>query len=343
MYGSSLIQERVLEHEQRGGGLFLQRTGDFYLGALEGLAFASLRLFKMNLVTLETQARSDSLYDVVRDLDLHPDDRLLVGCTWKRVFAFEPDTLRVEARLEHLGEGNACLAFDRAGDHVVVGSNLRKSVKVIDGERWLLSSTKRVCQATQVVRGNNSHELVILHGPTGRVVWFDCDEQRAIHELRTPPFGDAVATETSILLATGDPRPMAFVPASEAGIIPTTGGDSPVPGYLPMAGSEMVTVATGVASVDLRARTLTGQTPIPRLDSTPYRMLQAGPSGGSVFLLSEGWVRSFEPRLQKVRWEWRLPEDSFPLAVFAGGERAFVSFGRWAWSRIALVERRGQP
>lgn len=343
MYGSSLIRERVPEHEQRGGGLFLPRTGDFYLGAFEGLAFASLRLFAIDPSTLETRARSDSLYDVVRDLDQHPDEGPLVGCTWKRVFAFEPGTLRIKARVEHLGEGNACLAFDRAGDHVVVGSNLRKSVKVIDSERWLLSSTKRVGQATQVVRGSNPHELVLLHGPTGRVVWFDCGEQRTIHELRTPPFGDAIATESSILLATGDPRPMAFVPADDAGIIPTTGGDSPVPGYLPMAGSEMVTVATGVASVDPRARNMRGQTPIPRLNPTPYRMLQAGPSGDSVFLLSEGWVRSFEPRLLKIDWEWRLPDGSFPLAVLANGERALVSFGRYAWTRMALVERRGQP
>jgi len=244
--------------------------------------------------------------------------------------------------VERLGEGNACLAFDRAGDHVVVGSNLRQSVKVVDAERWLLSSTKRVGQATQIVQGTDPHEFVLLHGPTGRVVWFDSDQGRATHEIRTPPFGDAVLTEKTILLATGDPRPLASIPASLAGVLPATRGNSPVPGYLPMAGSEMVTVASGIAAVDTQARSLAGQTPSPRLGPMPYRMLQADVSGDSVFLLSDGWVRSFEPRLQKVRWEWRLPEGSFPLAVMANGERAVVSFGRWAWSRIALAERHGQ-
>lgn len=337
-FRSRVLAERSLEHEQRGSGFFVGPTQEWFSDSWKGLAYPALALYRINPETFDIAAKSPTVYDSLRDLDRRPSDGALAGCGWRKVFVFDPTSLAITNRIAGLGEGLECVAFDGEGDHLLIASTLRQSVRVVDTQTWRVVATKRLGRFTHARRARGRHQLVLSHGPTGRVMWFDCAELRRVHEIHAPPFGGVVQSESAIFLAIGTPKPMGFVPESHAQQFVTTSGESPASGYAPMAGTEQVTAGTGVVVVDLIKRTVSPAFPTDSLGPAPHRMIQLSRSAGRLFAFSEERIRILTTPTLKVEAEWTLPDGSFPLAVFGEGERAIVAFGRWMWSRIALVE-----
>jgi len=332
------VNELSLEHDQRGSGFFLLPTQELFFCSWKGFAHSDLALFRIDPDTLEIAANSPAVYDLLRDLDRKPSDGLLAGCGWRKVFLFDPTSLAIANRIEGLGEGLECLAFDGEGDHLLIASALRQTVRIVDTRTWRVVATKRLGRFTHVLRARDAHQLVLLHGPTGRVMWFDCADIRQVHEFHGPPFGAAIESKSAIFLAVGTPRPMGLVPESNAKQFVTSSGKSPVPGYVPMAGTERVNMGAGLVVIDLITRAASPPRPTDYLGPSPHQMIQLSRSGGLLFALSKERVRVLTAGALEVVSEWTLPEGSFPLAVLGEGEKAVVAFGQWAWSRIALVE-----
>jgi len=335
---SRIVTERTVEQEQRGAGFFIPETQQLFFAALDGLEYSRLALSRVNVDSLATTDKSPVLYDLLRDLAYRTSDGVLAGCTWRKIFLFLPKDLTVMNRIEGLGQGLGCIGFDRTGDHLVVGSSLRQTVRIIETQAGRVVASKRIGKFTQVQPAVDPHQIILLDGPTGRLVWFDCVHMRVTHEIRSPPFGDVAGSKSAVFLATGTPEPQGYVPESHAEKFVTTSGESPFAGYVPMAGTERVSAATGLAIVDLGERAMTLQIPTDTMGSSPYHMIQMNQSGSRLFAFSKQRVRSLSTDTLEVKAEWTLPEGSFPLAVFQDGERAVVAFGQWGWSRVALVE-----
>jgi hypothetical protein len=336
---SRIVTERTVEQEQRGPGFFIPETQQLFFGSLDGLEYSRLALFRVDIGSLATIDRSPVLYDLLRDLAHSPAGDVLAGCTWRKIFLFLPKGLAIMNRIEGLGEGFRCLGFDRAGDHLVVGSTLRQTVRIIDARTGRVVASKRSGKFTRVLPDQEPHQVILFHGPTGRIVWFDCAHLRVSREIHSPPFGDVAGSKSAVFLATGTAEPHGYVPTSHAEKFVTTSGESPFAGHVPMAGTELVATATGLARVDLQERAMSLQILTDSIGSSPYHMIQMNQSGSQLFAFSKERVRFLSTDTLEVVADWTLPEGSFPLAVLRDGERAIVAFGQWGWSRVALVER----
>jgi len=301
----------------------------------------SLALRRIDMGSLAEGARSPPVGEVVRALDRRPQDGLLAGCGYAHVYAFGPDALEPRARVGGLGGALGTLAFDAAGDHLVVGSNWREYVKVVDAHSWEFAGRGLAGRVTAIARTRLPHEVALLHGPTGRVSWFDCSSRRVTHRAEVPPFEGVAGDADRLVLATGDPEPTGFAPITYANPLVPAGGEGRVVGRAPIPGTERVQTASGVAVLDLAGRSIVARTSTPPYGDFPWAMLQRSESGERVFLLSRGRVRAVRVDDLKVEWTASLPEASLPLAVLGEGEGAVVGLDRNVWRRIARVELAG--
>ncbi len=336
-----MLSERVLEHTLFGGTwFFVPEDQTFFVCPSYDVPSASLlRLRRIDPESLTEDARSGTTHDAIRALDRRPQDGLLACCGYGKVFILGPDALELRAKVGGLGGALGCLAFDAAGDHLVVGSNWREYIKVVDAHTWELAGRNHAGRVTGIARTRSPHEVVLLHGPTGRVAWFDCAAGRVTHRASVPPFEGVAGDATRLFLATGDPEPSVYAPITYANPLVPTGRAGQVLGYAPVPGTERVRTAKGVAVVDLADRSLLAHVPTPAYGDFPWAMLQASESNDRLFLLSPGRVRSMGSDDLEIEWEWGLPEAPVPLAVLGEGTRAVVARDRDVLRRLALVEQ----
>lgn len=324
-----------------GSWFFQPEARAFFACPSYDVPLESLGLLRIDVDTLATDVRSRPTGEVVRALDRRPQDGLLAGCGFAHVYAFGPDALEPRAKVGSLGGALGCLAFDAAGDHLVVGSNWREYVKVVDAHAWEFAGRGLAGRVTAIARTRLPHEVALLHGPTGRVSWFDCVSKRVTHRVDAAPFEGVAGDADRLVLATGDPEPTGFAPITYANpLVPADGGGRIV-GRAPIPGTERVQTATGVAVLDLAGRSIVARAPTPPYGDFPWAMLQRSASGERVFLLSRGRVRSVRTDDLEVEWAASLPEASLPLAVLGEGEGAVVGLDRNVWRRIARVELAG--
>lgn len=339
----TVLRERVLEHMLYAGSWFFDPEAQAFLACPSyDVPLEALGLLRIDVDTLASNARSRPIGEVVRALDRRPQDGLLAGCGFSHAYAFGPDALELRARVGGLGGALGCLAFDAAGDHLVLGSNWREYVKVVDAHSWEFAGRGLAGRVTAIARTRLPHEVALLHGPTGRVSWFDCVTRRVTHRAEVPPFEGVAGDADRLFLATGDPEPTGFAPITYANPFVPPSGEGRVVGRAPIPGTERVQIATGVALLDLAGRSIVARAPTPPYGDFPWAMLQRSASGERVFLLSRGRVRSVRADDLEVEWTASLPEASLPLTVLGEGEGAVVGLDRNVWRRIARVELAGR-
>ncbi len=318
--GLRVLAQRILDFGLRGGSWFLAPPKSaFFVSDGWGTSYAALSLRKLDTQTLDeiTHVRT---FDSVRNLIIQPNEGNLVACTFKRILVLESENLTERARISKIGQAHDALAFDPEGDHLVVGSGFGNIIKIIDTSRWAPTARKRAGPASTAVTGFEPHQVILFHGPSGRIAWYDSLDGKVVAEKRFSPFRPAAVFGAVAYLGTGNPEPMGKM------ILPS-GEERPTP-------FQVVKHCTGVTLVDLISREVRAQ-----LDLSPFGSLQFSTSGRLLFAAAKGRVTAIDTESTKLAFEWTLPDTLLPMAILEEGSRAIVVDDRSKMERILLLAR----
>lgn len=345
----SVKSEHPLKHIIWPGGNLFPSSDDSHVLVSDGwlTTYSDIRLRRLEIPSLSETA-SVQTWDSVRAITFNRDQSVLAGCVFKkRTYVLSRTSLDAVAVIDGLGEGLDCLAFTPSGEFLVVGGNLHETVKIIDPGSWTIARRKRVGHTSSILMGADPDEVMLLHGPTGRVAWFDCRSGAVKHEIRVPPFRQAVQLDSSVFLSTGFAEPVSIVPKDNAQYFADNAAYRPadfasfaqvareerasilqglleIPGHVPMVGMEQVKVIAGVATVDSVGREMKEHRLIRPFPSPKVENIQRSRSGQRLHLFSPGIVRTLRSDDLSLESDWLFSGQLRPLAVLDEGRAAVV-------------------
>jgi len=315
-----VVAQRILEQGLRGGGWFLlpDESAFFISDGWGAPSYASMKLRQIHQVTLE-EIRHARTRDSVRTVVKLGGTEVLVACTFKRVLVFDAVSLTELRQISKVGEANDAVGIDPERDHVVVGSGFNGLLKSIDPAMWAVAGRKRVGPASVAATGFQPHQVILFHGTSGRLAWYDCLSGKVVREKRVPPFRPIAIKGSIAFLGTGTPEPVGRV------IHVPSGEEEPAP-------VNMVRACTGIASFDLVEGELRSHASVP-----PFQSLQLSGTTNTLFLLAKGRISARNPESGGPVFDWPLPESFIPMAVLDEGRRAIVVDDRSNMERILLL------
>ena len=365
----SVKSERPLKHIiWPGGRLFLSPDESDMLVSDGWLTtYSDIRLRRLEIPSLDETA-SARTWDSVRAIAFTLDQSMLAGCIFKkRAYVLTRTTLDAVARIDGLGEGLDCLAFTPSGEFLVVGGDLHETIKIINTRGWIIAQKRRVGHTSSILMGAHPDQVMLFHGPTGRIAWFDCRSGAVEHEIQVPPFRQAVQVDSTVFLSTGFAEPISSVPKEKAQYFAENASYRPadfvswsagvtrkeraalleglhnVPGHVPMVGMEQVEVVAGVAVVDSIGREMKAHRLIRPFPDRKVRVIQRSRSGQRFHLFSPGIIRTLRSDNLALESDWLFSEQLRPLAVLDEGLAAIVvdppSTTRDPGQNIKIIER----